>query len=155
MQGLQNKNNEKISDDSDIDPVDLHVGSRLRLRRNLIGMSQDQLGRASNITFQQIQKYERGTNRIAASRLFHLAKLLETDVAWFFDGLSGVKNIAGTVIGFSDNGQTSLESAPQTNNHALQQKETLELVHHYYRITDANQRRKVLELIKSMAEGKE
>jgi transcriptional regulator with XRE-family HTH domain len=68
-------------------PVDIHVGARLRLRRKLLGLSQAQLAEDLNLTFQQIQKYERGANRISASTLYALARLLQTPTAWFFEGL--------------------------------------------------------------------
>ncbi len=66
-------------------PVDVHVGSRVRYRRMIIGMSQEKLGEKMNLTFQQIQKYEKGTNRIGASRLFQLSKILEVPVGYFFE----------------------------------------------------------------------
>ncbi len=69
-------------------PVDVHVGARIRLRRKMRGASQAQLGEALGLTFQQLQKYERGTNRISASRLHDLSVYLETPVAWFFEGLA-------------------------------------------------------------------
>ena len=84
-------------------PIDIHVGKRVRLRRTLLGMSQEKLGKAINLTFQQVQKYERGTNRIGSSRLYQLSQVLETPVSYFFDelpieitatkspGLTGVK----------------------------------------------------------------
>jgi transcriptional regulator with XRE-family HTH domain len=131
------------------DPIDIHVGARLRLRRNLIGMSQEQLGRASSLTFQQIQKYERGANRMGASRLFQLARLLNVPVSYFFDELPpamGGKNGAT-----ADGSGSALEATPQNDNQILQRRETLELIRAYYRITDMKQRRKVYDLIKSMA----
>src|SRR4051794_18368186 len=67
------------------DPVDIHVGSRVRLRRTLLGLSQDKLARAIGVSFQQLQKYERGTNRISASRLYALSKVLGVGIAWFFE----------------------------------------------------------------------
>ncbi|MFP6756792.1 MAG: helix-turn-helix transcriptional regulator, partial [Alphaproteobacteria bacterium] len=69
-------------------PVDIHVGSRIRLRRTLLGMSQEKLGKAIGLTFQQVQKYERGTNRVGSSRLFQLAKILDVPVSFFFDDMS-------------------------------------------------------------------
>ena len=69
------------------DPVDIHVGARLRMRRNLIGLSQEQLGKSLGLTFQQIQKYERGINRMGSSRLFQIAKTLSVPVAYFFDDM--------------------------------------------------------------------
>lgn len=75
-------------------PTDLHVGSRVRLRRKLLGMSQARLGAALGITFQQVQKYEKGTNRIGASRLQHMAEVLHVPVPFFFDGAPGPRNVA-------------------------------------------------------------
>lgn len=133
------------------DPIDLHVGARLRMRRNLIGMSQEQLGKASGLTFQQIQKYERGANRMGASRLFQLARILNVPVAYFFEELPTA--LANKNPGqFNDSDQASLESSPANDERIIQKRETLELIRAYYRITDSKQRRKVYELIKSMAE---
>jgi transcriptional regulator with XRE-family HTH domain len=133
------------------DPIDIHVGGRLRMRRNLLGMSQEQLGGASGLTFQQIQKYERGTNRMGASRLFQLARLLDIDVSWFFDSLP--PELASLrPPGMSDNKQEKLEGTPQTQDEMLQRRETGELLRAWYKITDPKQRRKILSVIKSMGE---
>ncbi|MER2520105.1 MAG: helix-turn-helix transcriptional regulator [Bdellovibrionales bacterium] len=161
----------KPEKDEGPNPVDIHVGSRLRFRRNLVGMSQEQLGRATGLTFQQIQKYERGANRMGASRLFQIARILDVPVSWFFDEMSqGVAELP-RLRGFADGGQKPLAGIPQarqesaqaispqaqssTDADLLQRRETLELIRAYYRITDANQRRKVFDLIKSMSEKKE
>ena len=77
-------------------PVDVHVGSRIRLRRHLLGLSQGELGRALGVTFQQVQKYENGTNRVGASRLHQIALALRTTPAWFFDSLAGPAPAAST-----------------------------------------------------------
>ena len=77
-------------------PVDVHVGSRIRLRRHLLGLSQSELGRALGVTFQQVQKYENGTNRVGASRLHQIALALRTTPAWFFDSLAGLAPAAST-----------------------------------------------------------
>ncbi len=136
------------------DPVDVHVGARLRLRRNLIGMSQEQIGKASGLTFQQIQKYERGTNRMGASRLYQLGRLLNVPVSWFFEEMPAA--VGGkSQQGLSDNEQAALEDAPQNDSQILQRRETLELIRAYYRISDPKQRRKVYDLVKSMAGGAE
>ena len=129
-------------------PVDIHVGARLRLRRNLIGLSQEQLGKASGLTFQQIQKYERGANRMGASRLYQMARILNVPVEYFFAEMAAAANAPQT--GFSDTEQSALEGAP-ADSEILRRRETLELIRAYYRITDPKQRRKVYELIKSMA----
>ena len=70
------------------DPVDIHVGDRVRQRRKLLDMSQEELGALIGLTFQQVQKYERGTNRISASKLFQIARALKTSITYFFDGLA-------------------------------------------------------------------
>ena len=72
-------------------PVDIHVGSRVKLRRNVLGLSQAELSRRLGLTFQQIQKYENGTNRVSASRLFEMGVILDVPVSFFFDGLLGPK----------------------------------------------------------------
>jgi transcriptional regulator with XRE-family HTH domain len=134
------------------DPVDIHVGARLRLRRNLKGLSQEQLGKASGLTFQQIQKYERGVNRMSASRLFQLARLLEVPVAYFFEDMPQATGTPGYGSGMGESAQQGLDGQPHGDTELLRRRETLDLIRAYYRITDAKQRRKVFELIKSMAE---
>ncbi len=69
-------------------PIDIHVGARVRLRRNLLGLSQTDLGKAVGVTFQQLQKYEKGTNRISPSRLFNLSRVLDVPISYFFEDLS-------------------------------------------------------------------
>lgn len=137
------------------DPVDIHVGSRLRMRRNLVGLSQEQLGKSLGLTFQQIQKYERGINRMGSSRLFQIAKTLSVPVAYFFEELPSTTAGQGQP-GFADNEQTPLgtaAAAEQQNDYdILRRRETLELIRAYYRIQDVKQRRKVYELIRSMAD---
>ncbi len=76
------------SPDGKPNPIDIHVGSRVKLRRTLLGMSQEKLGEAIGLTFQQVQKYERGANRIGASRLFELSKVLDVPVSFFFDDMA-------------------------------------------------------------------
>lgn len=130
----------------DADPIDLHVGARLRQRRTEVGISQEQLGKATGLTFQQIQKYERGINRVSASKLYHLGKILDVVPGFFFEGLAG--HLAGSVVREGD-GQAPLEgTSPETN--IMQRQETQELIYAYYRIGDAKQRKRILELIKDM-----
>ena len=82
-------------------PIDVHVGARVRLRRMLMGMSQDKLGDALGLTFQQIQKYEKGVNRISASKLFDISRFFKVDVGYFFDGLAeGATGMAEDGAGF-------------------------------------------------------
>ena len=126
-------------------PIDIYVGSRLRLRRTLVGMSQEKLGQAIGLTFQQVQKYERGANRIGASRLFQLSQILGVAVAYFFDEMPKASAHA-KVPGMAE------ESEPfEHAENQLDRRETLELVRAYYRIQDPKQRKKVFELIKTMS----
>lgn len=130
-------------------PVDVHVGGRVRLRRTLLGMSQEKLGESVGLTFQQIQKYERGANRIGASRLFEFSKILDVPVSFFFDDMSSVQSgrVDGPVPqGAHDHPQTML-----TDDTPLTRRETLELVRAYYRISDPQVRRRLFELTKSLA----
>jgi transcriptional regulator with XRE-family HTH domain len=127
-------------------PIDVHVGARVRLRRTLLGMSQEKLGDALGLTFQQVQKYERGVNRIGASRLFDLSRVLDVPIGFFFDDMppemGGDKR--GRFTGFQDS-QDGFE------DDTLHRRETLELVRAYYRITDGSVRKRVFDLIKSLA----
>lgn len=130
-------------------PIDIHVGSRIRLRRTLLGMSQERLGDALGLTFQQVQKYERGVNRVGASRLFDLSRVLDVPISFFFDDLP--ENLASTYGGHMSR-RAGGGSEPQDGltDDALNRRETLELVRAYYRITDPAVRKRVFELIKSM-----
>ncbi len=130
-------------------PVDVHVGARLRLRRTLLGMSQDRLGEAVGLTFQQVQKYERGTNRIGASRLFDFARVLDVPVSFFFDDMS--EETAGQSPRLIATMPPTAEVVPPTD--PLSTRETMELVRAYYRIGDMNIRRRVFDLTRSLAEA--
>ncbi len=128
-------------------PVDVHVGSRVRLRRTLLGMSQERLGHAIGLTFQQVQKYERGANRIGASRLFDLSRVLDVPVSFFFDDINpAIKSSAPeNVVGLSEPGPERYEHDP------MMRRETLELVRAYYRVVDPQTRRRLFELVKAIA----
>lgn len=132
-------------------PVDVHVGSRVRLRRTLLGLSQEKLGEAVGLTFQQIQKYERGANRIGASRLFEFSRILDVPVSFFFDDMSDrlASGDTSTDGGMSDQGQSPLDPDPLTR------RETLELVRAYYRIGDPQVRKRLFELTKSLGHSEE
>ncbi|WP_068084747.1 helix-turn-helix domain-containing protein [Polycladidibacter stylochi] len=123
-------------------PIDIHVGSRVRLRRMMLGMSQEKLGESLGITFQQIQKYEKGTNRIGASRLQHIATILKVPVAFFFEDAPGSPE---SVQGVSDNPQTSYVVD------FLSSSDGLALNKAFVRIEDPKVRKKVVELVRSIA----
>ena len=128
------------------DPIDVHVGSRLRLRRTLLGMSQQKLGRTLSLTFQQIQKYERGANRIGSGRLFRLSQILDIPVSFFYDDMPAeVKQSYATSPGFAEPGQEPYE---QKDNAA--RRETLELVRAYYRIQPEDLRLRMFDLVKAV-----
>ena len=132
-------------------PIDAHVGGRIRLRRTLLGMSQERLGEALGLTFQQVQKYERGVNRVGASRLFDLSRALDVPIGFFFDDISAT---GAPPPGTALSGRRSLGFADQQDGFGddmMHRRETLDLVRAYYRISDPNQRKTVFALIKSMA----
>jgi transcriptional regulator with XRE-family HTH domain len=131
-------------------PVDVHVGQKLRARRALVGMTQQDLAEATKITFQQVQKYETGKNRTSASRLFQFARLLETPVDYFFEGLSATDSKIGIQPGFADNSQAEYDAAPVEED-IMQRKETINLVRAYYAIEDETLRKDFLKMLKQMS----
>ncbi len=129
-------------------PIDKYVGQRLRVRRVLLGLSQEKLAEQTGITFQQIQKYERGANRVSASRLYQFSQLLKVPVSYFFDNAEdGLEQSAANYsYGVSDNDQDDI--FPEGD--IMQRKETIKLVRSYYAIKDEKVRRDVLKLIRTM-----
>ena len=121
-------------------PIDVHVGQRLRQRRVLVGLSQERLARMVGITFQQVQKYERGANRIVASRLYQLAKVLDVPVSYFFEDL-GSDAAAATAEGATE------AASPDV----MAERETLELVRAYYGIQDERVRRRAFDLLRTLS----
>ncbi len=124
-------------------PIDTHVGSRVRLRRMMLGMSQERLGEQLGITFQQIQKYEKGTNRIGASRLQHISSVLQVPVSFFFEDAPGPS--------MQKNG--SFVESPNTGYIAefLSSSEGLQLNRAFARISEPKIRRRVVELVRALA----
>lgn len=123
--------------------VDTHVGGRVRMRRKLLGVSQDQLAESLGLTFQQVQKYERGANRISASKLFRIAEILGVDVSYFFDGLPDPIDGAET-----DGAVTHMHGVMQA---FLQTSEGVELAEIFPRIASGRVRRQILDLVRTMA----
>ncbi|KQV62217.1 Cro/Cl family transcriptional regulator [Caulobacter sp. Root343] len=121
-------------------PVDLHVGARIRMRRKILGVSQERLAEDLGLTFQQIQKYERGANRVSASKLYEIAKSLQSSVGYFFEGLADT-----TREGMAEGGEPFVHDFLMTS-------EGLELAGLFPRITRPKVRRRILELVRSMAE---
>ncbi len=123
-------------------PIDSHVGGRIRLRRNMIGMSQEKLGDSLGITFQQVQKYEKGTNRVGASRLQAIAGILTVPVSYFFDDAPNQDPVSG---GFAE------DSSASSLMEFCTSAEGLQLNRAYIAIADPKVRRKVLDLVKALA----
>ncbi len=124
-------------------PVDLHVGARVRMRRKFLGMSQEGLAETIDLTFQQVQKYERGSNRISASKLYEISKALKAPVAYFFDGYGESESVEG----FSES------ESEQFVHGFLMTTEGIELAEAFPRIRNAKWRRRILELVRTLAEG--
>ena len=131
-------------------PVDVYVGHRMRQRRVLLGLTQEGLAGLLGVTFQQIQKYERGTNRMSASRLYDVSHVLDIPIQWFFD------NMDTAVESLSPRKRAGLAEAPQTElqSNVMQSRETLELVRSYYKIDNPKARRKIADMCHEMAKNK-
>ena len=120
-------------------PTDKHVGARVRMRRLMCGLSQTALGDALGITFQQVQKYEKGTNRIGASRLQHIAHILQVPVPFFFEGLSAAS------------GEEAATMAPSYVDDFLASSDGLSLTKSFLRIENAKLRRSIVDLVEQIA----
>ncbi len=123
--------------------IDAHVGSRIRTRRTLLGLNQSQLADALGITFQQVQKYEKGSNRIGASRLYHMSKILDVPVSYFYEDMP--KELGRQTPPVRE--PTGEESEPDT----MHKRETLELVRAYYRIENSAVRDRLRETVRAIA----
>ena len=123
-------------------PIDIHVGSRVRLRRTMQGMSQEKLGDALGITFQQIQKYEKGTNRIGASRMQQISSALKVPVSFFFEDAPNVSAASGS----TDAGATSYVVD------FLSSPEGIQLNRAFVRITNPAIRRKIIDMVRTLAD---
>ncbi|MFZ2102223.1 MAG: helix-turn-helix domain-containing protein [Oricola sp.] len=124
-------------------PIDIHVGGRIRLRRTMLGMSQEKLGEALGITFQQVQKYEKGTNRVGASRLQNIAAVLGVPVSFFFEDAPG------------DGGAKSADGMAESSSayvvNFLSSSEGLQLNRAFVKIADSRIRRRIIDLVKALA----
>ena len=126
-------------------PVDVYVGRRLRLKRTILGLSQESVGKQIGVTFQQIQKYERGINRMGASRLYDFAKALGVQISYFFEGYGDyvIEDDAGLAMNEPE--------AAKFEHEKINNRETLEVMRAYYRIKNPALRKRVVDLIKAMA----
>ncbi len=131
-------------------PVDTHVGARMRQRRALLGMSQTRLGDAVGLTFQQIQKYERGSNRIGSSRLYEFAKILDVPVSYFFDEMPANALAGRPMSGRGRRGFGETGTPFEQEKDPLIKRETLELVRAYYKIRETRVRKRLFEMVKAV-----
>lgn len=128
-------------------PIDVHVGKRLRFGRTMQGMSQESIGESIGVTFQQIQKYERGINCIRASKLFELAKVLKVPVTFFYEGFEQNGN-AYHIPGAGDSGEDRFDMELTTS------RESIELMRAFHKIQDPHLRSKVVDLVRAMSDNK-
>ena len=135
-------------------PIDVNVGSRIRMRRTQLGMSQEKLGDALRVSFQQIQKYERGMNRVGASRLLDLSRALGVPIGFFYEGIPGENGSAAaapprtSVFSFAETQEAFATDSPD-------QREAEDIIRAYYKINDPSVRKRVLELMKSLGSTSE
>jgi len=128
-------------------PTDIRVGAHVRERRIELGFSQEKLGEALGLTFQQIQKYERGANRISASRLYHLSRILKTAIEFLYRPYESTARTAEAAIGFAETPAATFDNDP------LRRRETEDLIKAYFAISDTAARRRLLDLAKVVAAG--
>ncbi|MCP4393101.1 MAG: helix-turn-helix domain-containing protein [Alphaproteobacteria bacterium] len=129
-------------------PIDIHVGERVRLRRTLLGLSQEKLGQAIGLTFQQIQKYERGLNRIGASRLWSISKVLDVPVNFFFEEIKAEDVLdCAKIKGFDADDLVSKCSDP------MRSIKNMKLIRAFNRIADPNLANQMFDLIETMADA--
>ena len=127
-------------------PVDIHVGARVRMRRTLLGMNQTKLGEELGLTFQQVQKYENGKNRISASRLYDLARVFDVSIEHFFEDMPPEIAARSPVT----KGRGRMKKLPSYEPNPMAKRETLELVRAYYKIEGVNVRKRVYQLTKAL-----
>ncbi len=132
------------------DPIDIHVGKRVKLRRTLLHISQEQLAGDIGVTFQQVQKYESGHNRVSASRLFDISRVLNCPIAYFFEDI-GPETTDERTTPTARSGETLAEESADFDADPMQRTETLELVRAYWRLHNADLRRNVLELLTNIS----
>ncbi len=132
-------------------PVDVHVGARVRMRRAFLSMSQTKLGDAIGLTFQQVQKYERGANRMGSSRLYDTARILDVPVRYFFEEMPTA--VAASSPATNRGGKA--KKPPSYELDPMAKRETLELVRAYYKISDPRVRERLYEMVKALGAASE
>jgi transcriptional regulator with XRE-family HTH domain len=145
----QRKSSGRMASKGFPNPIDVHVGNRIRLRRTLLGLSQERLADALGLTFQQVQKYERGANRVSSSRLYDLARTLDVSLPYFFAEMSA------SVAAQTPSKLLDAKKLPEIDEDSdpMARRETLELVRAYYRIADSAVRKQLYNLVKTVAKA--
>lgn len=133
------------------DPIDIHVGKRIKLRRTLLHISQEQLAGDIGVTFQQVQKYESGHNRVSASRLFDISRVLNCPIAYFFEDIGPETTGDRSTPAARSAAEGPTEDLGTPDGDPMQRTETLELVRAYWRLHNADLRRNVLELLSNIS----
>ena len=152
MPKRQRKSSGRMASKGFPNPIDVHVGARIRVRRTLLGISQERLAEAIGLTFQQVQKYEKGMNRVSSSRLVDLANTLDVAIPYFFEDMSAGVG-AQTPSALMKVGHRLLAIDNETD--PLAKRETLEFVRAYYKIKDPAVRKRLAELTKIIAKSSE
>ncbi len=130
-------------------PLDLHMGNRLRMRRLFLNLTQEKLAHLLGLTFQQVQKYEHGSNRISASRLYDIANALKVPISYFYENLPAE---LPSLEGMAESGQDPIDTENKIATVDMSSRETADLLRAYYRVKDQKKRRKILELIHVMTQ---
>lgn len=150
---ISKKSSRGRTPDGEPNPIDVHVGNRIRLRRTLLGLSQEKLASLLGLTFQQVQKYERGMNRVGASRLWDIGKVLEVPVGFFYEDMDkDVANQSPRMFSLPDSTPLALaEDAEDIDLDPMHRQETIELVKAYYKIPNRKAAKCMFDLIIAMS----
>lgn len=152
---ISKKSNRGRTPQGEPNPIDVHVGNRIRLRRTLLGLSQDKLASMLGLTFQQVQKYERGMNRVGASRLWDISKVLEVPINFFYEDMDkDVANQSPRMFNISDAEVDFLEEEETVySDDPMQRKETIELVKAYYKIANRKAAKHLYDLMVALSKS--
>ena len=154
MKSISRKASRGRTPQGEPNPIDIHVGKRIRMRRNLLGWSQEKLGDLLGLTFQQVQKYEKGLNRVSASRLWDFSVVLETPISFFYDDMDKTVAKQSPRMFSNPEAETSLNEEMEVfNADPMRKQETLELVRAYYKISNRQAARHLYDLIIAMSKS--
>lgn len=141
-------------DDNEPNPVDVHVGKRIRLRRTILHITQQQMAEMLGLTFQQVQKYEKGTNRVGASRLWDISKVLQVPMDFFFEDMEdGVAKLSPRMLNGDPHIMQVAENSRSLDEDPMKKAETLELVRAYYKIPNRRLAKQLFDLMVSLSKS--